>query len=99
MSKHHRTAVAAPPRVKGHSVAVTMPGARSVAVTGSFCDWSRVGHPLEYDQNGEVWGTVLMLPPGRYEYRFVVDGEWRDDPTCTTRAPNPFGSENCVFEV
>jgi 1,4-alpha-glucan branching enzyme len=99
MSKHHRTAVAAPPRVKGHPVAVTMPGAHSVVVTGSFCDWSREGHPLEYDRNGGVWGTVLMLPPGRYEYRLIVDGEWRDDPACARHVPNPFGGENCVFEV
>jgi hypothetical protein len=28
-----------------------------------------------------------------------VDGEWRDDPNCTERVPNPFGSENCVLHV
>jgi len=37
--------------------------------------------------------------PGRYEYRFVVDGQWRDDPACTERVPNGFGSENCVLRV
>ena len=97
MSKH-RTAVATS-RAKHHTIAVEMPGARSVAVTGSFCDWNPAGHPLRYDRNGGVWTTTLTLPPGRYEYRLVVDGEWRDDPTCETHVPNPFGGENCVFEV
>ncbi|HSQ58225.1 MAG TPA: hypothetical protein VLM40_21045 [Gemmata sp.] len=99
MSKQHRAGVATPPRVKGHSIIVPIPGAHSVIVTGSFCGWSREGRSLSYDRNGEVWGGVLTLPPGRYEYRLLVDGEWHDDPTCDNRVPNPFGSENCVFEV
>jgi hypothetical protein len=76
-----------------------MPGARSLVVTGSFCNWRPEGQPLRYDQNGGVWTATLTLPPGRYEYRLLVDGEWRDDPTCEERLTNPFGSENCVFEV
>jgi hypothetical protein len=98
MSKNHRTAVANSPRVKGHSVVVEMPSAHSVIVTGNFCGWACEGRPLNRDHNG-VWGTVLTLPPGRYEYRLIVDGEWCDDPGCVNRVPNPFGSENCVFEV
>jgi len=36
---------------------------------------------------------------GTYHYRFLVDGEWRDDPESTLRVPNPFGSENAVRKV
>lgn len=28
----------------------------------------------------EVFSTVLYLPPGKYEYKFVVDGAWHYDP-------------------
>jgi hypothetical protein len=98
MSKNHKTAPAKAPRVKGHTIVVELPAAHSVIVTGSFCGWAPEGRPLNREANG-VWGTVLTLPPGHYEYRLIVDGEWRDDPGCGTRVPNPFGSENCVFDV
>lgn len=97
MSKHH-TAAAHPPRTKHHTVTLKAPGAKTVAVTGSFCNWAPEGNPLRHDGHG-VWKATLALQPGRYEYRFVVDGEWRDDRDCTERVPNPFGTENCVFEV
>ena len=42
---------------------------------------------------------ALKLMPGRYEYRFLVDGDWQNDPHCTTFVPNPYGSENCVLTL
>jgi 1,4-alpha-glucan branching enzyme len=96
---NHRTAVAAPPRARQHTITLEAPGAKAVIVTGSFCDWNLKGQPLRYDRNGGVWTTTLTLPPGQYEYRFLVDGEWQDDPACEERVPNPFGSQNCVFRV
>lgn len=93
-----RQTQAARPRSKRHTVKLTRPGANSVVVTGDFCDWARDGFPLQHD-GGDTWKTSLSLPPGRYEYRFIVDGEWSDDPECHEHAPNPFGSENCVFRV
>jgi 1,4-alpha-glucan branching enzyme len=98
MSKHQAT-VAARPRARQHTITLESPGAVSVVVTGNFCDWKPEGLPLRYDRNGGVWKTTLTLPPGRYEYRFRVDGEWRDDPTCEVRVANPFGTQNCVFVV
>jgi len=46
-----------------------------------------------------VWKKTISLPPGRYEYRLLVDGQWQDDPQCPLRQPNQFGGENCVCEV
>ncbi len=43
-----------------------------------------------------LWSVSVALPAGNYQYRFLVDGEWRDDPECGQRAPNPFGSQNMV---
>jgi hypothetical protein len=39
------------------------------------------------------------LEPGTYHYRFLVDGQWRDDPECTLRVDNPYGSNNAVRQV
>jgi 1,4-alpha-glucan branching enzyme len=63
-----------------------MPEAQSVSVAGDFCNWRTGCHPMHQDKNG-LWTTAIMLPPGRYEYRLVVDGEWRDDPNCRERRP------------
>ena len=49
--------------------------------------------------SGGTWKGSVLLAPGRYEYRFIVDGQWRDDPNCVQRVPNAFGGSNCVVEV
>jgi hypothetical protein len=46
--------------------------------------------------NKGTWEAIVTLPPGRYEYRFWVDGVWHDDPNAHERVENPFGSQNCV---
>ncbi len=42
---------------------------------------------------------MLKLKPGRYEYQFIVDGQWRTDPANPNRQSNSFGSENSVIEI
>jgi 1,4-alpha-glucan branching enzyme len=74
------------------------PRARQVCVTGDFTDWSREGVPLSLNSDDE-WKANLRLPPGRYEYRFLVDGEWRDDPNAREVVPNAFGTNNGVINV
>lgn len=57
---------------------VALPEADSVAVVGDFSSWRPVN--LERDKGGN-WVLNLDLPPGRYEYAFVVDGvAWKPDP-------------------
>jgi hypothetical protein len=49
--------------------------------------------------SGGVWTAAVKLAPGTYNYLFIVDGEWRDDPECSMRVPNPFGTHNMVRRV
>ena len=74
------------------------PEAESVMVTGSFCGWETNSHKLKKDAQG-VWKKRHTLTPGQYEYRFVVDGVWCDDPSSSERVPNAFGAENCILNV
>ena len=74
------------------------PDAREVFVAGSFNDWHPSVTPMIPLGNGK-WAKELMLAPGRYEYRFVVDGQWTDDVTAREWIPNPFGSANAILEV
>lgn len=71
------------------------PHAGCVSLAGDFNAWNPDVHPLEKASDG-LWERVVSLPPGRYEYKFVVDGQWHDDPRCDAYTPNPFGGQNCV---
>jgi 1,4-alpha-glucan branching enzyme len=75
-----------------------MPKAGSVAVAGSFNNWDVHQTPLRKTDRG-IWQAMVALPPGRYEYRFVVDGQWFSDPKARESRPNSFGSENSVRVV
>jgi hypothetical protein len=46
---------------------------------------------------GRVWTSVLRLQPGRYRYRYVIDGQWRSDPMNAQVEPSPFGGDNSVL--
>lgn len=72
------------------------PDAARVSLAGDFNSWDPARHPLRRFSDG-LWKKMVSLSPGRYEYRFLVDGEWHNDPECTICAPNPFGSDNCVL--
>lgn len=72
------------------------PEARSVQVAGTFNDWRPEANPLTHTGSGE-WEARLMLKSGQYEYRFVVDGVWKDDPEAARTAPNPHGGVNSVL--
>ena len=74
------------------------PTAASVSLAADFTHWQK--HPLALrKQAGGVWKATTSLAPGTYHYRFLVDGEWRDDPACTLRVGNPFGSQDAVRVV
>ena len=45
------------------------------------------------------WAKDLALPPGDYEYRLVVDGQWLPDPQVAETVPNPFGGLNSIRRV
>lgn len=74
------------------------PDAQSVQLAGDFTDWERNPINLLKDPDG-TWRIQVQLKPGTYHYRFLVDGQWQDDPDCTERATNPFGSDNMVRQV
>jgi 1,4-alpha-glucan branching enzyme len=72
--------------------------AKEVFLTGDFNDWSPEKHPMRKDDNG-TWKKRLILSPGNYEYKFVVDGQWTEDPRNNRRCPNCFGSYNSVIRL
>ena len=69
--------------------------AQKVYLAGNFNNWDPKTSLMKKDKKG-TWKITLSLKPGRYEYRFLVDGNWENDPACCDCVPNEFGSQNCV---
>lgn len=72
--------------------------AQSVALTGDFNSWGDEGLKMKKGRDG-VWKIGMNLVPGRYEYKFIVDGQWWTDPANPNAATNSFGTVNSVIEV
>ena len=71
------------------------PKVQTVSLVGDFNDWDTLANPMKKDKKG-IWKVTVNLKPGRYEYRFLVDENWENDPSCTECVPNTLGSMNCV---
>jgi 1,4-alpha-glucan branching enzyme len=76
----------------------TAPTAMSVMLVGDFTHWQEKGISMRKSKDG-VWTASVELPPGQHHYRFIVDGDWRDDPECTVRVANPYGGQDMVKQV
>ena len=71
--------------------------AREVVLTGSFNGWHE--HYLKMKPSEEGWQLQLDLPPGKYEYKFLVDGKWIHDPANPDKVVNEYDTFNSVLEV
>ncbi len=84
--------------VKKVAFLVRLDGAKEVILTGDFTGWAKDQVRLAPSAPGQ-WQGELRLEPGEYQYRLIVDGQWRDHPAAARKVPNPYGSENCVLTV
>ena len=86
------------PAAKKSQFEFSAPEAGEVYLAGEFNNWDVQATPMKKDKNG-IWKTALSLQPGRYEYRFFVDGNWVSDLSCSGCVPNDFGTTNCVIVI
>ena len=78
------------------------PRAHDVRIAGDFNGWvpdKGVRSLIEADGEARVWTKILQLSPGRYQYRYVVDGEWREDPDNPEGVASNVGGRNSVLVV
>ena len=76
--------------------------AGDVRIAGDFNGWvpdRGVRSLIASEGQERVWTKVLTLEPGTYQYRYVVDGEWREDPSNPQTAPGPTGQPNSILHV
>jgi 1,4-alpha-glucan branching enzyme len=74
------------------------PQSQKVSLVGNFNDWDEKKHPMKNDGNG-VWTKSVMLMAGIYEYKFVADQKWVQDPMNSRLIANSFGTLNNIIEV
>lgn len=67
-----------------------------IFLTGDFNDWRENDIRLHQNRNG-VWQAVLDLPAGRsYQFRYLIDGQWRTDSHADGFADNGYGAQNSI---
>jgi 1,4-alpha-glucan branching enzyme len=76
------------------------PPGSEVFVAGTFNKWDTKANPLKANaaQAGTFAATVPLLP-GKYEYKFIVNGDWQVDPNCRESVDNKLGSKNSVIVI
>jgi chromosome partitioning protein len=75
------------------------PGAQNVHVAGDFNNWSGDATPMARNGKEGAFCATLPLSPGRYRYRYIVDGRWINDPNNQYVESNPYGELDSVIEV
>jgi 1,4-alpha-glucan branching enzyme len=86
------------PAARPVTFGVYEPRAQEVFLCGSFNGWSPNATPLTRKENRD-WQVTVPLAPGRHEYKFVVDGQWKRDPRASETVSNGLGTLNSVLEV
>lgn len=85
------------PRIRDFGLAA--PEAKGVYLVGDFNGW-RIGEESKlWDCGKGQWQKRVILPPGRYRYKFVIDGKWVPDPLNTLAEPNPYGGVDSILEI
>ena len=87
----------APAAKKAVTFTLRAESGKKVFLAGSFNGWDPAAKPMA-EKKG-VYSTSLRLEPGKYEYKFVVDGTWCADPECLDCVPNDQGTLNSVVTV
>ncbi|GEM_PF-136436 len=69
-----------------------------VYLAGTFNKWNPRELKLEESHEG-LFSITVLVPEGRNEYKFIVNGTWCNSPECKDLAPNSYGTMNSVIYV
>ena len=94
------TSAGAGPAVTGDAVTFKWTGGGgTVNLAGEFNSWSTSADPMQKQADGS-FTLARKLAPGKYQYKFVVDGtNWKEDPNAKETADDGYGGKNAVVVV
>jgi len=74
-------------------------GVNEVMVAGTFNDWNAGATPMTDPDGDGTYEATLLLAPGSYQYKWVVDGSWITDEQADDFVDDGFGGRNSVINV
>jgi len=86
------------PKLNAVTLTFKAPGAKEVYLAGEFNNW-KLDENSRMEQTNGCWTKYLKLDKGTYRYRFVVDGNWVEDPANPLNRLNPYGTRDSLLEV
>ncbi len=86
------------PKLNTVTLTVKAPEAKEVYLAGEFNNW-KLDENSRMEQSNGCWSKRLNLNKGSYRYRFVIDGNWIEDPANPLNQLNPYGSRDSLLEV
>ncbi len=70
-----------------------------IFVTGDFNEWTRSATPMRQGRDG-VWRATVELASGqRFQFRYLIDGQWQTDWHADGSVVNSYGSENSLVDT
>jgi 1,4-alpha-glucan branching enzyme len=75
-----------------------VPNAKQVYLVGDFNRWNPSGQRMSKYRDG-TFRVKLVLKPGQYQYKYVVDGVWVNDAEAHEQVSNPFGTLNSLVRI
>ncbi|MFA4982165.1 MAG: AAA family ATPase [Candidatus Omnitrophota bacterium] len=78
---------------------INAPNAKDIYIVGDFNHWKICEeNKLSRIEDGS-WQKKFELSPGRYKYKFVIDGEWTLDSANQERIQNAYGTFDSVLSL
>jgi len=72
----------------------------SASVVGSFNDWDPTAGEMTYVKARKVWKKEVSFDAGEtVQFRYYIDGTWRNDADADGYETTPFASQNSVLEL
>ena len=75
------------------------PRASRVQIVGNFNNWAQSEDYYMQRREDGTWSKEIILAPGVYQYKFLVDDKWMEDQNNPNFIEDPFGGRNSVVEV
>ncbi len=85
--------------LKVQTFSISAPEAKNVYIVGDFNSWRADDTSRLEPLPDGIWEKKMALKPGNYKYKFIVDGEWRQDPANLRSATNNFGGVDSLLSV
>jgi len=72
---------------------------KHICIAGTFNNWEPAATPMTWNARDAAYTASVALLPGRYEYKYVIDGYWCIDPYCPEWVVNQYGTLNSVLTI